>query len=180
MELGSGGFLDPEKILQKLDIAKPGMAIADFGCGAGYFSIPLARMVRPGGEVFAIDILDTAIQSVKSRAMSDGLFNVIVARGDLESPKGSQLKNESQDVVLISNTLFQARNKENIIKEAKRVLKRAGKLLVVDWLPNTPIGPPENLKVSKDRAKQLVLEEGFKFEEELPVDELHYGLLFAK
>ena len=39
---GSGGFLHPEKAIGTLDL-RPGMIVADFGCGGGYFSIPAAR-----------------------------------------------------------------------------------------------------------------------------------------
>ncbi len=180
MELKQGGFTDPEKILEKLDIAKPGMTIADFGCGAGYFSIPLASMTRPGGEVSAIDIRDAALQLVKSHARSEGLFNINVIKGDLETEGGSELNEESQDVVVISNTLFQVKDKRTMLREAKNVLKKAGKLLIIGWLPASPIGPPSGLRVARVDARRLAEEGGFTFNEELSVDEFHYGLLFTK
>jgi len=180
MELSHGGFLNPDKIIENLEIAAPGMKIADFGCGAGYFSLPLARMVRPGGEVFAIDVLDTALQAVKSRSRSEGLFNITGIKGDLESAGGSQLHDESQDAVLVANTLFQVTNKENVFKEVWRVLKHAGNLVFIDWSPDTPIGPPLGLKVDKEEIRQLAERNRFTFEKELAVDEFHYGLLFSK
>lgn len=180
MELSQGGFVDPDKILKDFNIAKPGMQIADFGCGAGYFSIPLAELVRPGGEVYAIDIRDTILQLVKSRARSEGLFNINYIKGDLEAKNGSGLRDESQDVVVISNTLFQVEDKEAIIEEACRVLKKAGKLVITDWLQDAPIGPPEHSRVEKNEARRLARKRGFAFNEELLVDEFHYGLLFTK
>jgi ubiquinone/menaquinone biosynthesis C-methylase UbiE len=34
----------------------PGDTVLDLGCGPGYFSLPLARMVGPGGTVIAVDV----------------------------------------------------------------------------------------------------------------------------
>ncbi len=156
------------------------MFIADFGCGAGYFSIPLAMQVRPRGEVFAVDILDAALDLVRSRAKSEGLFNINIIKGDLEIEGGSELKNESQGAVFIANTLYQAGDKEAIIREAKRVLKKEGKLVIVDWLRGAPLGPPLQRRVLPEEVKRIVQGQGFRFDEELAIDELHYGLLFTK
>lgn len=180
MELAQGGFLNPEVIVRNLNLSKPGMSIADFGCGAGYFSIPLARLVRPRGEVFAVDILDAALDAVRSRAKSEGLFNINIIKGDLEKERGSDLKDESQDVVFVSNTLYQARDKEAVAEEARRVLKHAGKLVIIDWLPDSPIGPPGSRRVSPVEARRIAQAKDFTFNGELKVDDLHYGLLFTK
>jgi len=139
---GSGGFTNPEKILDSLNI-KPGFKIADFGSGSGYFTLILARMVGEDGLVTAVDVLETALNTIKSRALLQGLFNIAYTRGNLEVMGGSQLKDNSQDMILLANILFQSQKKEDIIKEAYRALKSGGDLVAIDWLPDSVFGPKE-------------------------------------
>lgn len=175
---GTGGFLQPEEILKQLNIRKD-MTIADFGCGAGYFTIPLAKTAEQG-KVYALDVLVEALESVRSRAKLEGLFNIETMRRDLEIANGSGLENDSIDMVLLGNILFQVSNKTAIIKEVKRVLKKDGELIIVDWRTNQPMGPPDNLVVSLDKAKTVVKEQGLIFKKEFPVDKYHWGMVFKK
>lgn len=179
MERGTRGFLNPKEIIKQLDIKK-NMVIADFGCGAGYFAIPLAKLVGGQGEVYALDILDTALESVQSRAKLEGLFNIETKFCNLETKNGSGLKDNSVDMVLLANILFQSSKKSDIIKEAERILKKSGKLVIIDWKPNQPMGPPENLVVSLDSVKKTAKDLGIKFKREFPVDKYHWGVIFIK
>jgi len=49
-------FLNPNEILEEIGLMGQ-MTFADFGCGAGYFTIPAAKMVGDHGKVYAVDIL---------------------------------------------------------------------------------------------------------------------------
>lgn len=178
MPKGTGGFLQPEEIIQQLNIEK-NITIADFGCGAGYFTIPLAKIAEQG-KVYALDILDTALESVQSRAKIEGLFNIEVRNCDLEKLGKSGLEDNSIDLVLLANILFQSFQKPAIIKEAKRVLKQGGKIVIIDWKANQPMGPPENLIVSLNLAKKVTKEQGLNFKKEFPVDKYHWGAVFVK
>ena len=179
MEKGTGGFLDPEEIIKQLNIKK-GIKIADFGCGAGYFTIPLAKLVGNEGRVYALDVLEQALESVRSRAKLEGLFNIETRRCNLEILNNSGLENDSVDLVLLANILFQSENKIDIIKEAKRVLKKGGEMIIIDWKPNQPMGPPENLVVSLDFIKKTIKDLEFDFKKEFPVDKYHWGMIFTK
>ena len=176
---GTGGFLQPEEIVKQLDIKK-GMIIADFGCGAGYFAIPLAKLVGDQGKVYALDILEQALESVRSQAKLQGLFNIETKHCNLELANGSGLDSNSIDLVLLANILFQSSKKDDIIKEAYRVLKPKGEIMVIDWKFNQPMGPPPDLIVSQDSIKKMVNEAGLKFKKEIPVDKYHWGIIFAK
>jgi ubiquinone/menaquinone biosynthesis C-methylase UbiE len=177
--VGTGGFLDPKETIKQLNIEK-GMLIADFGCGAGYFTIPLAKIVGEQGKIYALDVLDTALESVRSRAKIEGLLNIETRRCNLEILAGSGITNNSVDWVLLHNILFQSDNKDDIIKEAARILKKGGKISIIDWKENQPMGPSKELVVFPDAIKKIAEDCGLKFRSEMNVDNFHWGIIFAK
>lgn len=175
---GTGGFLNPKEIIRQLNIEK-GAIIADFGCGAGYFTIPLAKIVEQG-NVYALDVLDTALESVQSKAKLEGLLNIETQHCNLELVNGSGLENNYIDLVLLANILFQSSKRNDIFKEAIRVLKNKGRLIIIDWKANQPMGPPEDLIVTLDSIKETIKELGLKFVKEISVDKYHWGVIFEK
>ncbi|OGZ32055.1 MAG: hypothetical protein A3I88_00095 [Candidatus Portnoybacteria bacterium RIFCSPLOWO2_12_FULL_39_9] len=179
MQKGTGGFLNPEQALSQLDI-RPKMTVADFGSGHGYFTIPLAKLVGESGRVIAIDVLKEALESIISRAKLEGIANIEAIHSNLENPNGSKLSDGSQDLVLLANILFQSQKKPEIIREARRVLKDLGRLVVIDWLAGASLAPKEGWLISKEEAQKLVETEGLKMEKEFEVDERHFGLIFRK
>jgi ubiquinone/menaquinone biosynthesis C-methylase UbiE len=176
MARGTGGFLQPEEIVKQLNIGKEAV-IADYGCGAGYFTIPLAKIAEKG-IVYAFDILDTALESVKGRAKLERLFNIETKQCNLEEPNASGLADNSIDLILLANILFQSSKKTDIIKEAKRILKQNGEIVIIDWKPNQPMGPPSNLIISPDKIKEITKNQGLSFKREFPVDKYHWGAVF--
>lgn len=168
----------PSEVIDKFDL-RPGMTVADFGCGAGYFALLIARKAGKSGTVFAVDILQSALDSVSSNAKLHSIFNIETVRGDLEKPKGSNLNEGSVDAVLIANVFFQVKDKSVLINEAKRILKKNGKIIIVEWLKDSPWGPPNHLRISKDEVKALAKKEGLVLEKEFSAGGNHYGLIFS-
>ena len=175
---GTGGFLEPEKVLEQLNIHKE-MKVADFGCGHGYFAIPLAKRIAPA-QVYALDVLKEALEAVRSKAELEKITNIQTIRGNLEIAGGSKLEDNSMDLVLLANILFQSQRKSAIIQEAKRVLKNEGQLVLIEWVANAPLAPKEGWLISREEAQKLVEAEGLRFEKEFEVDNQHYGLIFRK
>lgn len=178
MPKGTGGFLRPEEIIRQLNIRKE-MVIADFGCGAGYFTIPLARIAEQG-KVYALDVLDTALESVQSKAKLEGLFNIETQRCNLENIGGSKIEDNSLDIAWLANILFQSSKKTDIIKETTRVLKKGGQMIIIDWKANQPMGPPEKIVVSPEEIKKIANNQGLSFKKSFPVDKYHWGMVFEK
>ena len=174
----SAGFMRPEKILGEVGV-HTGMRVADFGSGAGYFAIPLAKLVGDEGVVYAVDIQKPVLESVQSRVKLFTIFNIQIIRGDLEKESGSTLEAESVDMVLCANVLYQARDKKAIIVEAKRVLVKNGRLIVIEWnTDSSALGPALKLRIPVDSLKSLAEKEGFIFKKEFDAGNHHYGLVF--
>ena len=115
-------FLNPNEVLNQLELRED-MIAADFGCGSGGWVIPLAKKLEEG-KVYAIDILEESLSALKSKAQLEKVSNIETVRVDLE--KGSGLGDSSLDLVLATNLLFQVENKNAIMGEIKRVLKKGG------------------------------------------------------
>jgi ubiquinone/menaquinone biosynthesis C-methylase UbiE len=167
-------FLNPSKILRELDL-KVDMVAADFGCGSGGWAIPLAKILEDG-KVFAVDILEEPLSVLKSKIKREKIFNIETVKNDVE--KGTRLLSETCDLVLMTNLLFESEDKKKVLEEGKRVLKRGGKILVVDWKKDSPLGPKE--KVSPEEIKKLAEEIGLKLEKEFEAGLHHYGILFTR
>lgn len=176
---GTGGFLNPANIVKSLGIIKEGMKIADFGCGHGYFSVPLARRVGNYGKIYAIDVLPESLEAVNSQMKIEGIKNIEIKRGNLEKEGGSTLENENCDIVFIANLLFQTENDQNVIREAKRILKPEGKIVFIDWRQDAPMGPVGK-RINPEEAIQLFQNENFVLERKFFTDNYHYGLIFVK
>jgi len=174
----NNGFLQPEEILEQVDI-HDGMNIADFGCGHGYFSIPMAKIVEEG-RIYALDVMKDALETVESKAKLENISNIETIHCNLETPNGSKLNDELVDLVLLRNILFQSQKKSEIIKEAKRVLKDNNRLVVIEWIKASSLAPKDGWLISKEEVQQLIKLEGFDFEKELSIDNHHYGLIFRK
>ena len=167
-------FLEPEKILKQLEL-RDNMIMADFGCGHGYFSVPLAKAV-PQGTVYALDVVEEALEVVQSQAKLEMISNIEIVHCNLEELGGSKLNDQSVDLVFLVNILFQSRKKQEILKEAKRVLKKGSQLVLIDWLAGSSLSPKQGWFISKDKAIQMAEAEGFRLVRELEMDKQHYGL----
>jgi ubiquinone/menaquinone biosynthesis C-methylase UbiE len=79
----------------------------------------------------------------------------------------------------MTNLLFQTEDKKKVFSEAKRILKPGGKILVVDWLPKSPLGPGKG-RVSPEEVKKISKDNGLNFEKELKAGFHHYGIILEK
>jgi len=175
---GTGGFMKPDEVLENLDIQKD-MQVADFGCGAGYFTIPLAMRVGKRGVVYAIDVQSAALESVQGRAKMYSLLNIETIRANLEKEGGSGLKDDSVDMVILANILFQSRHKDAILKEAGRVLKKTGTIVLVEWQDEVFFGPNAAYRVTKGQLKEIARDVGLVLAKEFNAGSSHYGLVFS-
>jgi len=173
-------FLNPEQIIQELKL-NDGLLVADFGCGAGFYSIPAAKAVSSSGKIYALDIRKEMLDVVRSKSKQENLLNIETIWANLEELHGSRLKDRAVDRLIISNILFQVEKKNELIAEAYRVLKPRGLALVVEWEKGTsPSVPPAEHLISKERASELFTNSGFNLEKEFSAGDKHYGLLFRK
>ena len=173
-------FSDPTKNIEKFGLSK-GMFVADFGAGSGFYTMSAAKTVGEKGRVYAIDIQKELIQKIKNQANIEHLPNIEIIWGDVEKIGGTKLRDSSVDVVFIANIIFQIKEKNNVCLEAKRILKKDGKVFVIDWLNSFGnLGHRQEDVLSPLMAKELFQKNDFILDGEFNAGEHHYGLIFKK
>ena len=159
----------------------PGMKIADFGSGSGAHVLAIAESLANSGHVYAIDVQRDLLRRTKNEAHKRGFKNVEVLWGDLEYAGASKIADGVLDMVLVSNLLFQINNKDAVMREAWRILKQAGKLVIIDWSDSfRGMGPQEIDVVTKENAKSLAISNGFELMREFTAGSHHFGLIFRR
>ncbi|KKU53056.1 MAG: hypothetical protein A3F26_02150 [Candidatus Ryanbacteria bacterium RIFCSPHIGHO2_12_FULL_47_12b] len=174
-------FAKLEELIEECDLYGP-LAVADFGAGAGYFAIPIAKKLSENGTVYAFDIQEPPLEALRKRARDFGLHNIETLRADLERPQGTKLRAESVDFIVIANILFQTQNKNAMLAEAFRVLKKGGRILFVEWndgLLGTP-GPRPQHRVTPQALKEYIASFHCIIEKEFTLGEHHYGVIAKK
>jgi len=112
---------------------KAGQTVLDFGCGSGIYTIPVAGVVGNGGNVYAVDKDNEALETLMRRAGSAGLTNI----ERIDSNGGTQIKleNESVDIVLLFDVFHcyyfsSISERRQLLFEMSRILKPDGILSV--------------------------------------------------
>lgn len=174
-------FLKSEDVISKIDLVE-GMNVADLGCGnLGYFIIPIAKLIGKEGTAYAVDILKAALEGVRSKAKLEGLTNVETVWANLEKPGATPIPANSLDLALLVNVLFQNKDKLAILKESVRLLKKGGKLVIIDWKKTgTPFGPEVNLRVGANEIKELAKKLELILQEETEFGNYFWGLIYKK
>jgi ubiquinone/menaquinone biosynthesis C-methylase UbiE len=108
------------------------MVVVEPGCGMGYFTLALARMVGPKGRVIAVDLQEKMLSSLSRRAQKTGLSDRIDIR--LGTSRGMGLEDFSGevDVVVAIHMVHEVPNQELFFKEIFQILKKNGKLLIIE------------------------------------------------
>jgi ubiquinone/menaquinone biosynthesis C-methylase UbiE len=86
-------FQNPKTILKPY--IEKGMTVLDIGCAMGFFTIPMAHMVKYNGRVICLDVQDNMLTALKKRALKDDVFERIDPRLTTNDDLGiSDLKNQ--------------------------------------------------------------------------------------
>ncbi len=179
---GGNELINAQELLDKHLGLKFGTRVADLGCGgAGYFALQAAQLIGGSGIVYAVDILKSVLANVKTRANILGIENIKTIWSDLEQYQATQINNDAVDYSLLINVLFQNNDHLNILKEATRITRTGGKILIVDWNEGRfQIGPKPEDKISIEQVLNIAQTLNLKLEKQFNAGKFHYGLIFTK
>jgi ubiquinone/menaquinone biosynthesis C-methylase UbiE len=178
---GGNVLIDVKLILSKIHI-HDNMRIADLGCGSsGHFVFPIADLVGRTSIVYAVDILKIILETIDRKIKQDNIKNIKTIWSDLEIFGATNIEAGSLDASFLINTLYQSKNRINIIRETVRMLKKGGSIIIVEWKNSSlPFGPPSGERVKEETLKIACQKLGLKLEEEFNPGQYHFGLVFTK
>ncbi len=157
MEESRTTFMPPEPILARF-LTRPSMTVADIGCGAGYFTLPAAKLLTQG-KVYAIDRQENMVDFTTQRANEAGLTNIL---GVVASATDLPLADKSVDAVLMSMVFHDIPEQSAILSEVRRVLVPAGTLYLVEWdKVGTRSGPPMEIRLRPEELQGILESAGF-------------------
>jgi ubiquinone/menaquinone biosynthesis C-methylase UbiE len=171
-------FFNPVKILTTLGIDSEMDDVAEFGCGYGTFTIPVAKVIK--GKIYALDIEPDMIRITNEEAKKNELNNVQTILRDFIMD-GSGLPDGSIDYVMLFNILH-LEKPMSLINEAKRILKDGGRLGIIHWNydPKTPRGPSMDIRPKPEQCIKWAKSAGFSNVVQYDLKPYHYGIVLTK
>jgi len=126
---------------------RPGATVIDLGCGPGFFTIPMARMVGPAGRVIAVDVQQKMLDKLRRRTIRAGLQERITPH----LCPGERIALQARaDFMLAFYMVHETPDQAAFLREARSLLAPGGRFLVVE--PRFHVSP-EHFAVLRETAR---------------------------
>lgn len=164
--------LQPVKTLEKIGL-RDNDVLCDIGAGTGIFAIPAAKMTK--NKVCALEINEDMLDIMTEKARAENIGNLHLLKTEDEH---LILEDNTADIVLLVTVLHEIQNKAIFINEIKRILKRQGKLAVIEFHKRqTPMGPPEAHRLGQHEVSAMFSAQGFKTAQDFVLGHNFYCLV---
>ena len=152
------------KTLIKALKLKPGEAVCDMGCGNGYYTLKMAKLVGRKGRVLAVDIQSEMLHLLELRAKEAGVGNVEPIQGSVVNPK---LPAGELDLILLVDVYHEFSHPEHMLQAMRKALKPHGRLALVEFRLEDPSVPIKlEHKMTKEQIMKEIPPNGYKLVEE--------------
>ena len=147
------------RMLKHLGV-QSGMKVCDMGCGNGYYSLRLAKLVGQKGQVLAVDIQPEMLTLLRARAAKAEIDTIHPVLGTVADPR---LPSKSIDVILCVDVYHEFSHPERMLRAMRESLAPNGVVVLVEYReedPDVPIKPLH--KMSKRQVSKELKHNGFQ------------------
>lgn len=168
---------NPAQIVAQCGL-RAGERVAEIGCGTGWFTFEIERAVRPRGMVFALDMQPAMLQILRARRQNwERILTIPCGENEFDLDDGEV------DVVFHANVLHECDEPERHLREAARVLKSQGRIVVIEWHwadEESQPGPPNQERLEPQTVREMLSQAGFEVGETSDVGPYHYAITATK
>jgi ubiquinone/menaquinone biosynthesis C-methylase UbiE len=158
---------DCATLLKALQI-KPGQTVCDMGCGNGFYTLKMAKLVGDKGRVLAVDIQPEMLSLLDKQIKRRHLDNI---EPILSTPIDPRLPEGKVDLILIVDVYHEFSYPEHMLLAMRKSLKPSGRIALAEFRLEDPTVPIKLLhKMSKEQILAEYRPNGFKLVEQF--DEL--------
>lgn len=150
----------PDEVIRALKLA-PEALVADIGAGTGYFAVRFARAV-PKGRVYGVDIEPDMVRYLAERAKREGVGNLTAVAAKPNDPGIPA----AVDLAILVDTYHHVPDRERYFRNLQKSLKPKGRLAIIDFTLDSPVGPPKRARIPADQVKQELARAGYKLVQE--------------
>ncbi len=108
------------------------MTVLEPGCGMGFFSLPLARLVGPEGRVVCVDVQPRMIEGLRRRAARARLLDRIEAGVCAADDLGIERWKERIDLAVAIHTIHEVGDDDRFLGQIARALRPGGALFLME------------------------------------------------
>ena len=162
----------PEEVVDALHLERAA-SVADIGAGTGYFSVKIAKRI-PDGKVFAADVEPDMVRYLGERARREHVSNLVPVQASADA---ADLP-EPVDLILVVDTYHHIGNRIPYFSKLKSSLRPGGRLAIIDFRADLPIGPPVEHRISPEKVGEELAAAGFTPVEHHDFLPRQYFLLF--
>ncbi|MEM8847829.1 MAG: class I SAM-dependent methyltransferase [Bacteroidota bacterium] len=137
-------WMKTDSLLNMAEVSA-GQVVADLGCHEGYLSMHLAKKVKNDGRVYAVDVRDDRLATLRENANARNLTNIITILGDYDNPK---LPEGALDCVFVIDTYHEITAYKKVLNHIRKSLKPGGQVMILEKLKDRIIGKSREEQVS--------------------------------
>jgi ubiquinone/menaquinone biosynthesis C-methylase UbiE len=167
----------PDQALHDIGIVK-GSTVADIGAGSGAITWRLAKLVGPGGKVYANDIQQKMLDLLTRNMAQRKIGNVEAVLGASDDPK---LPADSIDLALLIDVYHEFWHPQEMLRHIRESLKGDGRLVLLEYRAEDPAVKirPEH-KMTVEQVKAELEPEGFRLDKTIESLPRQHILIFKK
>jgi ubiquinone/menaquinone biosynthesis C-methylase UbiE len=141
-----------EEMIKALEL-KPGMNVADIGCGNGYHSLMMAKLIGNKGKVYCVDIQQKMLDLLKERAKEKEVSNYELILGEFTTPK---LPANKVDLILLVDAYHEFTDPVSMLKNMRESLTEKGVIVLSEFRSEDPKVP---IKTDHKMSKKQITKE---------------------